>query len=267
MLPVIFESGFVSIKTYWVFVVAALLISSYLAVNRLKRQRVDFLLLIKKSTSYVLIPIIVSRLTFFILNTATYSPALDFRTILNLFSIWDQGLSVWGAIVGFFSILTFRLIQAKEDIWKWYDALTVPLFIGLGIINIGQFLGGFSYGSPTDFPWGIHYELDNVKYTVPIHPVQIYTFISLILILWSKKKIQSKSDFFKREGNSSIFLSSTGSFMFFLFEFVRGDDTITILNVRLDAYLFFLLCIVSTYALFQRYKEFKHPKHESTETT
>ncbi len=267
MLPVIFESGFISIKTYWVFIVAALLISSYLAVNRLKRQRVDFLLLIKQSSSYVLIPLIISRLTFFILNTNTYLPALDLRTFINFFSIWDQGLSIWGGITGFFIILTIRLIKAKEDIWKWYDALIVPLLIGMAIINIGQFLGGFSYGSPTNLPWGTHYELDNVMYTVAIHPTQIYTLITIILILWSKKKIQNKSHFFKREGNASIYLTFMSSLAFFLLEFLRGDDTITILNIRLDAYMFFLLSVVSAYALYHRYKEFKHTKHEPTETT
>lgn len=267
MLPVIFESGFLSIKTYWILVVAALLISAYLAVNRLKRQRVDFLLLIKKSTSYVLFPLICSRIVFFMLNTDIYLPSFDLRTFFNLFSIWDQGLSVWGAIIGFFIILTVRLIQAKEDIWKWYDALVVPVLVGLGIISIGQFLGGFAYGAPTDLPWGIHYELDNVMYTVPIHPTQIYTLLAIILILWSKKKIQSKSDFFKKEGNASIYLTGLSSFAFFLLEFLRGDDTITILNVRLDAYLFFLLSAVCTYLLYNRYKEFKHSHHESTETT
>ena len=267
MLPVIFESGFISIKTYWVFTVAALLISAYLAVNRLKRQRVDFLLLIKSSSSYVLIPIIVSRLTFFILNTDTYSPALDLRTLFNLFSIWDQGLSIWGGIIGFFIILTFRLIKAKEEIWKWYDALVVPLLIGLAIINIGQFMGGFAYGSPTELPWGISYELDNVKYTVPIHPTQIYSLIAIILILWSKKKFNPNQNFSKKKEILVFTLGATGSFTFFLLEFLRGDDTITILNIRLDAYLFFLLSALCTYVLFHRYKEFKHHKHESTETT
>ncbi len=266
MLPVIFESGFISIKTYWIFVVISLLISSYLAVNRLKRQRVDFLLLIKQSTSYVLFSLIFSRLVFFVWNTDTYSPYFDFRTFFNLFAIWDQGLSVWGAIVGFFIILTYRLVKAKEEIWKWYDALVVPVLIGLGIISIGQFLGGFAYGSPTNLPWGIHYELDNVKYTVPIHPSQIYNLISIILILWSKKKIQSKSNFFKKEGNTSLYLTSISSFVFFLLEFLRGDDTISILNIRLGAYLFFLLSATSTYALYKRYKEFKHPHYEPTET-
>lgn len=267
MLPVIFESGFISIKTYWIFIVAAILISAYLAVNRLKRQRVDFLLLIKQSSSYVVIPIIISRLVFFILNTDTYSPSLDLRTFFNLFAIWDQGLSVWGGIIGFFIILTFRLIKAKEEIWKWYDALTVPFLIGLAIINIGQFLGGFAYGSPTNLPWGIHYELDNVMYTVPIHPTQIYTLISIIFILWSKKKIQTRTDFFKKVGNATVYLTFLSSFAFFLLEFLRGDDTITILNIRLDAYFFLLLSVASGYALYHRYKDFKHPKHESTETS
>ena len=135
-----------------------------------------------------------------------------------MFSIWDQGLSIWGGIIGFFIILTFRLIKAKEEIWKWYDALVVPLLIGLAIINIGQFMGGFAYGSPTELPWGISYELDNVKYTVPIHPTQIYSLIAIILILWSKKNsIQIR--IFQKEGNTSLYFGATGSFTFFSLNF------------------------------------------------
>ncbi len=266
MLPVIFESGFISIKTYWIFTLAALLVSSYLAVNRLKRQRVEFLLLIKKSSSYVLLPLVFSRLVFFFLNTDSYIPRIDIRTLLNFISIWDQGFSIWGAIIAFFVLLTARLIKAQENIWKWYDAFMVPVLVGLGIVNLGQFLGGNAYGTPTNLPWAIHYELDYVTYTVPIHPTQLYSLAFILLVMWSKKTIGSKTDFFKVEGNSSLYFATLTSFGFFLLEFLRGDDTITLLNVRLDAYLFCLFGLISGYILFHRYKQFKHPVHESTET-
>lgn len=247
-------------------VLAALLISSYLAVNRLKRQRVEFLLLIKKSTSYVLVPLIFSRLIFFFLNSDAYTPGFDFRTLKNFIAIWDQGFSIWGAITAFFVLLTLRLIKAGENIWKWYDAFIVPVLVGLGIVNIGQFLGGYAYGRPTNLPWGVHYELDIVTYTVPIHPTQIYSLIFILLLMWSKKRIGSKSDFFTVEGNSTLYFGTAASFGFFLLEFLRGDDTIVLLNIRLDAYLFFILGLIGGYLLFGRYKQFKHHTHEPSET-
>jgi len=267
MFPIIFESGPISIQTLWVFVVIALLISSYLAVKRLKRRRVNLTLFIEHSSSYLISALVVSRFVYFFLNPSTYFPEFDFRTIWNFISIWDQGFSFWGAIIGFTGMLTYQLHKAKEEIWRWYDALSVPLIIGMIIGYVGAFLGGYAYGIPTNLPWGIRYEVINVIYTVPIHPTQIYAIILLSFILWSKNKLKTKTEFFKTNGNTSFYFLTTLSLAFFLLEFVRGDDTLILLGIRLPHFLFLATFLVSSVLLFRRVKDFKSGKHESTETT
>jgi len=263
MLPFLFDSRFVTIQTVWVFAVIAVLLASYLAVQRLKRARVNFTLFIEHSGFFFLIALIFSRITYFVLHTDAYFPAFDLRTVGNFFSIWDQGFSFWGGLFGFLLAFLYRLYKSEENIWKWLDALIVPLIIGMGIGSIGNFLGGYSYGNPTDLPWGVEYVIFTVKYTVPVHPVQIYELLFLIALLWSKRLAQKKTHFFQIEGNSTLYYSSFLSIGLFLLEFFRGDDTLLILGVRLPQILFFLLFLLSAFGLVKHVKSFKNHPHES----
>lgn len=254
MLPFLFDSRFVTIQTVWVFAIIAVLVASYLAIQRLKRARVNFTLFIEHSSFFFLIAFIFSRITYFVQHTDAYFPAFDLRTIGNFLSIWDQGFSFWGGLFGFLIAFLYRIHKSEENKWKWLDALMVPLIVGMGIGCVGNFLGGYSYGNPTELPWGVQYEVFSVKYTVPVHPVQLYELLFLIALLWSKRLIQKKTEFFEREGNATLFYSVVLSLGFFGLEFFRGDDTLLIWGVRLPEILFFLLFLLSGFFLLKRLK-------------
>lgn len=263
MIPILYESGFISIQTLWVFAVIAVLISSYLAIERLKRARANFTLLIEHSTFLLIWSLIGARVVFFMTHGDTYLPSFDLRTFFNFFTIWDQGLSLWGALMGGAITLVYRLRKEEESISKWADALMVPLLLGLSIGTLGAFLGGYSYGEPTNLPWGVLYESFNVKYTVPVHPVQLYEFIAIGLILGAKRFLNKKTKWFEQEGNSALYLAGTYSLTCFLLEFLRGDDTLLILGIRLPQIGFFILTLLFGFRIWKR---IKHPHHGSPET-
>jgi prolipoprotein diacylglyceryltransferase len=235
----------------------AMLVGSYLSVKRLKRRRVDFTLFIKHSTSFFLAAIILSRIVYFTSHPDTYFPGFDLRTLQNFVSIWDQGFSFWGAALGFFLMMSYHIRKANEPFWKWMDALSVPVLVGILIGFIGTFLGGYSYGLPTDLPWGIQYESFNVKYTVPVHPTQLYYVIFIGLLLWSKQIIKKKNDFFETDGNASLYFFTVYFMGSFLLEFLRGDDTLLILGVRLPTYFFGTAFLVSGYYLLRQLRNNK----------
>jgi len=262
MLPFLYDSQYFSIQTVWVFAVIALLAGSYLAIQRLKRARVNFTLFIEHSGFFFLTAVIFSRVTFFVLHTDTYFPGFDLRTLVNFLSIWDQGFSFWGGLLGFTLAFLYRIHKSEENKWKWMDAFIVPLIVGMGIGSLGNFLSGTSYGNPTDLPWGVTYELYNVIYTVPIHPVQLYELIFLILLLMSKRWVQKKTHFFQTEGNATLYYLTWLSLGFFGLEFFRGDDTLLILGVRLSMILFFLLFLPCAWVLSKHYNTYKHTKHD-----
>lgn len=263
MIPILYESGWISIQTLWVFVVIALLVSSYLAVERLRRERVNFTLLIEHSTFFLICGLIGSRVSYFIFHTDAYMPGLDLRTLQNFFSIWDQGFSFWGAVLVIGLALLYRLKKSGENVSKWTDALIVPFYTGIIIGDLGAFFGGYSYGTPTNLPWGVLYESYNVKYTVPVHPTQLYSIVILIGLLWSKKKLSQKSHFFQIPGNTALYLTTGLAACSFLLEFLRGDDTLLILSVRVPMILYFVLLLASGWALLKRYKHFKHGSPET----
>ncbi len=263
MIPILYESGFVSIQTLWIFVVAAVLISSYLVIERLKRARANFTLLVEHSTFILIWSLIGARIVFFVTHGDTYLPGFDLRTLFNLFTIWDQGLSLYGAVLGGGITLLYILKKNEENLSKWADALMVPLLVALGIGTLGSFLGGYAYGTPTDLPWGVLYESFNVKYTVPVHPVQLYEFILIGLILGGKRFLRKKTSWFEREGNSALYFAGSYSLSAFLLEFLRGDDTLLILGLRLPQIGFFILTLLFGFLIWKR---FKHPHHGSHET-
>lgn len=268
MIPILYESQHLSIQTLWVFVVIALLFSSYLAVRRLKRQRVNFTLLIQHNGLFLFAGLFLSRLVYFIFNTDTYFPRFDLRTLWNFLSIWDQGFSLWGAILGFTLALGYRLWKESEEMLKWADALVVPMIIGVMIGGIGSFLGGYAYGTPTNLPWGVRYEIANVRYTVPIHPTQIYLILLLALLLWTKRKLSERSEFLAEEGNGSLYLINGFSIIYFLLEFLRGDVTLHIWKLRIGHYLSALIFVISLTFLIKRYRTYKTTQeHESTSST
>lgn len=244
-------------------VAIALLSCSYLAIRRLKRARVNFTLFIEHSGSFFLSALILSRIFYFVLHTDAYFPGFDLRTLGNFFSIWDQGFSFWGGILGFTLALLYRLRKSEENLWKWLDSLIVPLIIGMGIGLIGAFLGGNAYGRPTDLFWGVRYEVYNVKYTVPVHPVQIYSILIFMGILLLKRWIAAHTDFFTREGNATLYYSTSMTFSLFILEFFRGDDTLLILGVRLPFFLYAFFFLVSARILYKRIQFYKSSSHES----
>lgn len=266
MIPIIYESSWLSIQTLWVFVVIALLLSSYLAVKRLKRRRVNFTLFIEHSTFFMICALVFSRVLYFFTHPDAYFPAFDLRTLINFVSIWDQGFSFWGAVIGFALALSFTLHKAKEDFWRWYDALSVPFLIGIAIGMIGAFLSGYAYGTPTELPWAVRYEVFHVKYTVPVHPTQVYLILGIVLILWGKNKLKQKSDFFETNGNTTLFLASCYSLLSALLEFIRGDDTLLLLGIKTTIIFYSVVFLASSYLLFKRYKNYKNEPVQATES-
>ncbi len=257
MIPILFEAGFISIQTLWVFVALAMITGSAMAIKHLKRARLDFTILIKYSSGFFISALILSRIVFFMTHFDRYFPALDLRTLKNFFAIWDKGFSFWGALLGFGAAMTYRLKKSGESFWKWTDALSLPFLTALAIMLLGAFLGGYVYGTPSKLPWAVRYETFNVRYTVPIHPVQIYYIIAIFSAIRIRKEIKKRNNFFDKDGNTTLFFSSIFFFIAFFFEFIRGDATILILKWRLPIFIYATLLIASCSLLFKRIRAYK----------
>ena len=78
-----------------------------------------------------------------------------FNDPISIFRVWEGGLSFHG---GFIGVLVSFFIFSKKlniDFFDLADHIALAFPIGLGMVRIGNFLGGELLGRPTDLPWGM----------------------------------------------------------------------------------------------------------------
>lgn len=141
------------------------------------------------------------------------------RHPLNMFKVWEGGMSFHGGLVGVILALWIfarrygkRLLAVTDFIAPW-----VP--IGLGAGRIGNFINQELWGRPTTLPWGMVFRNAG---DLPRQPSQLYEFglegVVLFLILWAySRKPRPVGSI------SAMFLIFYGLFRF-LVEFTREPD-------------------------------------------
>lgn len=163
----------------------------------------------------------------------TYLKA-PFRTLI----LWDGSFSFMGGAIGIAMVLFWSTRNQRVTFLQWLDVLLPATTFGLGFDWVGMFLSAQSYGKPTNLPWGITVNTFNVRYAVPIHPVQLYYaaffFILTFVLLLTRK-------YSRRAGAETLFGIILATLAIFFLEFLRGDSTIAVFAKVTD--LLFLLCL------------------------
>tara|TARA_Y100000590_G_scaffold451856_1_gene593998 strand:- start:1604 stop:2371 length:768 start_codon:yes stop_codon:yes gene_type:complete len=149
-----------------------------------------------------------------------YNLGYYFYNPLEIFMIWQGGMSFHGAVIGI--ILVTYIFSIKNKIGTFYllDLVALSAPIGIFFGRISNFLNSELYGKETEFFWSVKFILiDNLNR----HPSQIYEaiFEGLILFIILNFIISRKN---KNEGYiSSLFLIFYSTFRFFI-EFTREPD-------------------------------------------
>jgi phosphatidylglycerol:prolipoprotein diacylglycerol transferase len=138
---------------------------------------------------------------------------------LDMFAIWDGGMSFHGGMLGVFCAIFWFARKTGRRFFTVSDYLAPLIPPGLFFGRIGNFINQELWGRTTDLPWGIWF------HTVPgfaRHPSQLYEAIleglALFVLLWW---------FSSRPRNlgqiSGLFVLGYGCFRFFV-EFFREPD-------------------------------------------
>ena len=139
---------------------------------------------------------------------------------IEIFMIWQGGMSFHGAVIGV--ILTTYIFSIKEKINTFYflDLVALSSPIGIFFGRIANFINSELYGRETDLLWSVKFILiDNSSR----HPSQIYEAIFEGLILFILLNFLITKDGKKDGYISSIFLIFYSIFRFFI-EFTREPD-------------------------------------------
>jgi len=162
------------------------------------------------------------------------------RDPLRLLIFWDGGFSFLGGAIGIALVLYWITRTQRTTFLQWLDVLVPPMTLGFVFDWIGRFAAGQAYGKPTDIFWGITYDTFGVRYTVPIHPVQLYYAIFFLLLTFLLLIIRKYA---RRAGAETLFGIVLASIATFIFEYFRGDFSIPIFATRMDFIVLTLLFV------------------------
>jgi phosphatidylglycerol:prolipoprotein diacylglycerol transferase len=148
-----------------------------------------------------------------------YKPAYYLEHPLQVFAIWQGGMSFHGGFLGVLAAAAYFAWRRGVDWWRLMDFVAPCVPPGLAAGRLGNFINGELWGRPTDLPWGMVFQHAGAT---PRHPSQLYQFalegVTLFVLLWwysSKPRA--------RGAVSAIFLMGYGAFRF-IAEFAREPD-------------------------------------------
>lgn len=153
------------------------------------------------------------------------------RDPLRMLVLWDGGFSLLGAAVGIGVILYWTTRHHRSTFLQWLDVLLPATTFGLAFAWLGKFAAGQAYGKPTDVFWGVTYDAISVRYTVPIHPVQLYYALFYFFLTFVLLIIRKRSE---RAGAETFVGISLAALATFVFEYFRGDFSIPVFANRID---------------------------------
>ena len=149
----------------------------------------------------------------------------------DIFCIWNGGLSLYGAAIGFLCAVWLYCHWHHLSLWLWLDVLMPAIVLGLVLQQLGIFFMQMTVGTPlpsnlpNDHSLAEYIEygfrpsgFENYEY---FHPVALYQaggqFI-ILLIVWALSRWQVHRLFFLREG--CVFLG--GVFLLLVLRFICG---------------------------------------------
>jgi phosphatidylglycerol---prolipoprotein diacylglyceryl transferase len=114
------------------------------------------------------------------------------ESLLNVFRIWDGGMSFHGGLTG---VMVAGLIFArvkKKNVADVCDFLAPLPGIGLMTGRFGNFINNELWGKPTDLPWGF-LVTDSTGMTAVRHPSQLYEaglegLLLFVVLFWFTSK-------------------------------------------------------------------------------
>jgi phosphatidylglycerol:prolipoprotein diacylglycerol transferase len=148
-----------------------------------------------------------------------YKPDYYFAHPLEIFAVWQGGMSFHGGLLGVMLAMAFAARRHRIGYLRIMDFVAPLVPLGIAAGRMGNFINGELWGRVTDLPWGMVFRGAG---DLPRHPSQLYQFagegLTLFVILW----------FFSRQPRptgqvSALFLMGYGTLRF-LAEFAREPD-------------------------------------------
>ena len=180
----------------------------------------------------------------FLLGGRLFAIIADYRVYIKdlprIVIVWDGGFSFLGGAMGIGAVLYFATRFHRSTFLQWLDVLLPATCFGLAFDWFGKFASGAAYGRPTDVFWSVTYDAINVRYVVPVHPVQLYYCLFFFVLTFVLLIIRKRATRAGAETLVGIFLAAVATFFL---EYLRGDFGIPVFATQLDFLVLFLLFV------------------------
>jgi phosphatidylglycerol:prolipoprotein diacylglycerol transferase len=145
-----------------------------------------------------------------------YSPGYFIGHPLEVFSIWQGGLSMMGGIFGAVLIGVIFLRRKKLDFWQYADALVFGLPLGYFIGRIGCFLIHDHPGLPTNFFLGVQYPDGIIRHDLGFYHSLFGLTLFLVFLVFKRLKMPV--------GTYLVSFTIVYGVFRFVFDFLRIDE-------------------------------------------
>ncbi len=221
-----------------------------------------------------------------LIGARLYSAALNWdhysNNLLDIFKVWDGGMSLHGSVLGGLLVLVFysskqqinpvnnsiqlaggQIIYKKSNteqttiFWQLADLITLPVLLLQVIGRWGNYFNQELFGKPTNLSWGIPidpiYRPEIYKNIIYFHPTFLYEIIwnlllLVLLFIFIKKLLKYSGLLFM----SYLILYSIGRF---ILEFIRVDETLIIYNLRFPQWVSLLIIIICSIMIYYKTKK------------
>jgi len=168
--------------------------------------------------TYIIIGIIIGgRLGYVVF----YNFNFYINNILDIFKIWEGGMSFHGGLIGIIIASIFFAKKNNQDFFSYTDLVSLVAPIGIFFGRLANFVNSELYGTYSDVPWSVTFiKVDNLSR----HPSQLYEAILEGIILFLILMYFRKKNYLTKPGLiSGLFLIFYSIFRFFI-EFFRVPD-------------------------------------------
>ncbi len=215
--PVVFSLGPLAVRWYGLMYLLAFASFWWLGTQRIKtglapvtREQIDDLLF-----GGIVGVILGGRLGYVLF----YKPGYYLSHPLEIFAIWQGGMSFHGGFLGVLAAMAFVAYRRRINWWDLMDYVAPLVPIGLATGRLGNFINGELWGRVTDVSWGMVFRGAG---PLPRHPSQLYQmalegFALFALLWWFSSRPRPRMQV------SALFLVGYGALRF-IGEFAREPD-------------------------------------------
>ncbi|RVA95054.1 prolipoprotein diacylglyceryl transferase, partial [Mesorhizobium sp. M7A.F.Ca.US.006.04.2.1] len=109
---------------------------------------------------------------------------------LDIFAVWQGGMSFHGGLLGVILAMTLFSIKRGIRTWSLFDVVAAGVPVGLGLVRVANFINSELWGRPTDVPWA--FEFPNGG-PFARHPSQLYEALLEGVVLFLVLRILTHS--------------------------------------------------------------------------